>query len=65
LGTRVVACASSTGSFVGIASWAEVNQAVGSLAVIFRSSAVSLFPVSNCMYRRLKTNIRHQSSSTL
>jgi len=41
LRTRVVACASSTRSFVGIASWAEVNQAVGSLAVIFRSSAVS------------------------
>jgi hypothetical protein len=50
LRASIIACAGSTGCLVGIASRAEVNQAVGSLTMVLCSSAVSLSPINNRKY---------------
>ena len=65
LRASIVACAGSTWCLVGIASRAEVNQAVGSLTMVLCSSAVSLSSINDRKYKKFEADIQHQSSSIL
>ena len=50
LRTSVIAGAGTSGRLVGIAGWAEINQAVRGLTMVLRRSTVALYIISILMF---------------